>query len=156
MVADALSHTVFGNKVSTGTLRMDELDVFVLSFKRDFFPRASTGLIYIAMKLSRILAGERTGRVNNIFRNNNTRKDKFSSSNAKQGWIASAGNRSEVVYVQRCPRKKKIADWHMRRQQQMAAIEPTEIPSRTIDWTPLAYLSHIKRRSHDDRFLASH
>jgi hypothetical protein len=25
----------------------------------------------------------------------------------------------------------------------------------TIAWTPLAYLSHIKRRSHDDRFLAS-
>ena len=37
----------------------------------------------------------------------------------------------------------------------MAAIEPTEIPSRTIAWTPLAYLSHIKCRSHDDRFLAS-
>ncbi len=38
---------------------------------------------------------------------------------------------------------------------EMATIEPTEIPSRTIAWTPLAYLSHIKRRSHDDRFLAS-
>ena len=37
----------------------------------------------------------------------------------------------------------------------MAAIEPTEIPSCTIAWTPLAYLSHIKCRSHDDRFLAS-
>ena len=33
---------------------------------------------------------------------------------------------------------------------EMAAIEPTEIPSRTIAWTPLAYFSHIKRRSHDD------
>ena len=38
---------------------------------------------------------------------------------------------------------------------EMAAIEPTEIPSRTIAWTPLAYLSHIKRRSNDYRFLAS-
>ena len=38
---------------------------------------------------------------------------------------------------------------------EMEAIEPTEIPSRTLAWTPLAYLSHIKRRSHDDRFLAS-
>ena len=38
---------------------------------------------------------------------------------------------------------------------EMAAIEPTEIPSHTIVWTPLAYFSHIKRRSHDDRFLAS-
>ena len=38
---------------------------------------------------------------------------------------------------------------------EMTAIEPTEIPSRTIAWTPLAYLSHIKRRSNDDRFLAS-
>jgi hypothetical protein len=28
-------------------------------------------------------------------------------------------------------------------------------PSRTIAWTPLAYLSHIKRRSNDDRFLVS-
>ena len=37
----------------------------------------------------------------------------------------------------------------------MTAIEPTEIPSRTLTWTPLAYLSHIKRRSHDDRFLTS-
>jgi hypothetical protein len=38
---------------------------------------------------------------------------------------------------------------------EMAAIEPTEIPSRTLVWTPLTYLSHIKRRSHDDRFLDS-
>jgi hypothetical protein len=30
---------------------------------------------------------------------------------------------------------------------EMAAIEPSEIPSRTLAWTPLAYLSHIKRRS---------
>ena len=35
---------------------------------------------------------------------------------------------------------------------EMTAIEPTEIPSRTLVWTPLAYLRHIKRRSHDDRF----
>jgi hypothetical protein len=38
---------------------------------------------------------------------------------------------------------------------EMAAIEPSEIPSRTLAWTPLDYLSHIKRRSNDDRFLAS-
>ena len=38
---------------------------------------------------------------------------------------------------------------------EMGTIEPTEIPSRTLTWTPLVYLSHIKRRSHDDRFLAS-
>ena len=38
---------------------------------------------------------------------------------------------------------------------EMTVIEPTEIPSRTIDWTPLTYLNHIKRRSNDDRFLVS-
>ena len=38
---------------------------------------------------------------------------------------------------------------------EMTAIEPTEIPSRTLTWTPLVYLSHIKRPSHDDRFLVS-
>ncbi len=37
----------------------------------------------------------------------------------------------------------------------MTGIEPTEIPSRTLAWTPLGYLSHIKCRSHDDRFLDS-
>jgi hypothetical protein len=34
-------------------------------------------------------------------------------------------------------------------------IEPSDIPSRTLTWKPLAYLSHIKRRSNDDRFSAS-
>ena len=38
---------------------------------------------------------------------------------------------------------------------EMEDIEPTEIPSHTIAWTPLADLSHIKCRSNDDRFLAS-
>ena len=38
---------------------------------------------------------------------------------------------------------------------EMAAIEPSEIPSRTLTWKPLAFLSHIKRRSNDDRFSAS-
>ena len=38
---------------------------------------------------------------------------------------------------------------------EMAAIEPTEIPFRTLTWTPLVYLGHIKRRSNDDRFLVS-
>ena len=38
---------------------------------------------------------------------------------------------------------------------EMSAIEPSEIPSRTLVWTPLDYLSHIKRRSNNDRFLTS-
>ena len=38
---------------------------------------------------------------------------------------------------------------------EMTPIETSEIPSQTLAWTPLAYLSHIKRRSNDDRFLAS-
>jgi hypothetical protein len=38
---------------------------------------------------------------------------------------------------------------------EMKTIEPTEIPSRTLAWTPLTYLGHIKRRSHDDRFFVS-
>ena len=36
---------------------------------------------------------------------------------------------------------------------EMSSIEPSEIPSRTLDWKPLDYLSHIKCRSNDDRFL---
>ena len=35
---------------------------------------------------------------------------------------------------------------------EMIGIEPSEIPSRTLDWKPLAYLSHVNRRSNDDRF----
>ena len=38
---------------------------------------------------------------------------------------------------------------------EMTGIEPSEIPSRTLDWKPLAYLSHIKCRSNDDRFSVS-
>ena len=38
---------------------------------------------------------------------------------------------------------------------EMTDIEPSEIPSRTLTWKPLAYLSHIKRRSNDDRFSVS-
>ena len=38
---------------------------------------------------------------------------------------------------------------------EMTAIEPSEIPSRTLTWKPLAFLNHIKRRSNDDRFSAS-
>jgi hypothetical protein len=30
--------------------------------------------------------------------------------------------------------------------------EPGEISSRTLNWKPLGFLSHIKRRTHDDRF----
>jgi hypothetical protein len=36
---------------------------------------------------------------------------------------------------------------------EMTVIQPSEIPSRTLTWTPLTYLSHIKCRSNDDRFL---
>ena len=39
---------------------------------------------------------------------------------------------------------------------EMTDIEPSAIPSRSIVWTPLAYSSHIKRRSNDGRFLVSH
>jgi hypothetical protein len=38
---------------------------------------------------------------------------------------------------------------------EMTDIEPSEIPSLTLAWTPLAYLSHIKCRTNDDRFLTS-
>jgi hypothetical protein len=38
---------------------------------------------------------------------------------------------------------------------EMAAIEPSEIPSRTLSWKPLVWLSHIKCRSNDDRFSSS-
>ena len=37
---------------------------------------------------------------------------------------------------------------------EMATIEPSEIPSR-LSLGNLAWLSHIKRRSNDDRFSAS-
>jgi hypothetical protein len=35
---------------------------------------------------------------------------------------------------------------------EMAAMEPGENPTRTLTWKSLAFLSHIKRRSNDDRF----
>ena len=38
---------------------------------------------------------------------------------------------------------------------EMADIEPGEIPSRTLTWKPLAFLSHIKRRTNDDRFSST-
>ena len=38
---------------------------------------------------------------------------------------------------------------------EMAAIEPSENPSRTLTWKPLAFLSHIKRRTNDDLFSIS-
>ena len=38
---------------------------------------------------------------------------------------------------------------------EMATIEPSEIPSRTLTWKPLTFLSHIKCRSNDDRFSVS-
>ena len=33
---------------------------------------------------------------------------------------------------------------------EMADIEPGEIPSRTLTWKPLVFLSHIKHRTNDD------
>ena len=35
---------------------------------------------------------------------------------------------------------------------EMVALEPGDPPSRTLTWKPLAFLSHVKRRSIDDRF----
>ena len=37
----------------------------------------------------------------------------------------------------------------------MAAIEPGKNPTLTVTWKPLAFLSHIKRRTIDDRFPLS-
>jgi hypothetical protein len=37
----------------------------------------------------------------------------------------------------------------------MYALEPGETPSRTLNWNPLGFLSHIKRRTNDDRFPLS-
>ncbi len=38
---------------------------------------------------------------------------------------------------------------------EMTVIEPGENPSRTLTWKPLDFLSHIKRRTNDDRFSSS-
>ncbi len=38
---------------------------------------------------------------------------------------------------------------------EMTVIEPSENPSRTLTWKPLAFLRHIKHRTNDDRFSAS-
>jgi hypothetical protein len=35
---------------------------------------------------------------------------------------------------------------------EMMAIKPGENPTRTLTWKALAFLSHIKRRTNDDRF----
>jgi hypothetical protein len=37
----------------------------------------------------------------------------------------------------------------------MFALEPGDPPSRTLTWKPLGFLSHVKRRSNDDRFPLS-
>jgi hypothetical protein len=34
----------------------------------------------------------------------------------------------------------------------MYALEPGDIPFRILSWKPLGFLSHVKRRSNDDRF----
>jgi hypothetical protein len=34
----------------------------------------------------------------------------------------------------------------------MFALEPGDPPSRTLTWKPLGFLSHVKRRTNDDRF----
>jgi hypothetical protein len=34
----------------------------------------------------------------------------------------------------------------------MMVIEPDDHPTRTLTWKPMAFLSHIKRRTNDDRF----
>ena len=38
---------------------------------------------------------------------------------------------------------------------EMTSIEPGENPTRTLTWKPLTFLSHIKRRTNDDRFPLS-
>jgi hypothetical protein len=38
---------------------------------------------------------------------------------------------------------------------EMYALEPGETPSRTLNWKPLGFLSHIKRRTIGDRFPLS-
>ncbi len=38
---------------------------------------------------------------------------------------------------------------------EMYALEPGEPPSRALNWKPLGFLSHIKRRTNDDRFPLS-
>ena len=35
---------------------------------------------------------------------------------------------------------------------EMYALEPGDTPSHTLSWKPLGFLSHVKRRSNDDRF----
>jgi hypothetical protein len=35
---------------------------------------------------------------------------------------------------------------------EMYALEPGDIPSRILSWKTLGFLSHVKRRSNDDRF----
>ncbi len=35
---------------------------------------------------------------------------------------------------------------------EMYALEPGDPPSRTLTWKPLGFLSHVKRRTNDDRF----
>ena len=38
---------------------------------------------------------------------------------------------------------------------EMHALDPGETPSRTLKWSPLGFLSHIKRRTIGDRFPLS-
>ena len=35
---------------------------------------------------------------------------------------------------------------------EMYALDPGDIPSRILSWKALGFLSHVKRRSNDDRF----
>ena len=35
---------------------------------------------------------------------------------------------------------------------ELFALEPGDSPSRTMTWKPLGWLSHVKRRTNDDRF----
>jgi hypothetical protein len=38
---------------------------------------------------------------------------------------------------------------------EMYALEPRETPTRTLNWNPMGFLSHIKRPTNDDRFPLS-
>ena len=48
--------------------------------------------------------------------------------------------------------KKKLKNKWKQDAHEMMAIEPGEKPSRKLTWKPTAWIRHIIRRSHDDRF----
>jgi hypothetical protein len=49
---------------------------------------------------------------------------------------------------------KKLSRRHLKKKS-AGALEPGDPPSRTVTWKPLGFLSHVKRRTSDDRFPLS-